>query len=456
MPDELNDHPWDHEWIIGDQIGAGGQGETYHATSRSNPELRAVIKKLKHNDSLQARGRMNSEVANLELLRAEGGAVPQVYDHNTHAHKDQAIDLYMVMEYVEGETLDKIIETHGTLSFEDATRIALKLCETITLAHNNLILHRDLKPENIIVRNLKSADVMIIDYGLSFNVENPTNLTRASEHLWNAFFTLPATTVPGGNRKDPRVDVASVCAIFYYLLTGKIPSSLTDDNGLPPHQRPGCSPKEFIKNESLISQFEVLFNQGFATDVDFRFQTIEEFKDRIEGLQNDGQISPIEDPISVSKRLSLMLLKKDRKSQLLEFHPKAEKINSEIEKYAIKFVGKLNRFMISLDNVSIHPNGYRAPEEFDHVISQNFQIKMNPAHHNQLRILMFAFVAKGNQCAILSKRFERNDNQKILASTEWKELVWYDSETDPSIENIKKEIQMWLNDSMEQLLFLFD
>src|SRR5436189_111860 len=82
----------------------------------------------------------------------------------------------------------------------------LDLCGTVAAAHRERVLHRDLKPANIIVRNFEKADLVIVDYGLSFNeTENEgEHLTDEDERIANQFISLDEMTAPGGDKRDPR------------------------------------------------------------------------------------------------------------------------------------------------------------------------------------------------------------------------------------------------------------
>ena len=111
---------------------------------------------------------MFREVANLKTLHTDGGSVPRVIEDNTQYYEDKSVELNLIMEFIDGNTLREIIDK-GAIPIELAGRIALKIAETIRIAHKYPILHRDLKPDNIIVRDLDKIDIVIIDYGLSFN-----------------------------------------------------------------------------------------------------------------------------------------------------------------------------------------------------------------------------------------------------------------------------------------------
>ncbi|HMO92587.1 MAG TPA: protein kinase [Pirellulaceae bacterium] len=442
-------HPWDDNWDVGNRLGKGGQGLTHLATRKTDPSAQAALKTLKNNKDPQARGRMHREVASLEVLSSAGGSVPRVFDHNTEHYKDTSVELFVAMEYIPGPTLRELVERDGPLGIATATAVTRRICETIDLAHSFPILHRDLKPENVIARSLTDADIVIVDYGLSFNAEDP-DVTVTDDTFRNRFLDLPETNTPGGNRRDPRSDVTAACALYYYLLTGHVPGQLQGGDGRLPHMRPGFSLQETVKEKSLIGQLEVLFNRGFAPNVDNRFQTVAEFQGRIALMTADTSGAPPEDPIAVAERASAVLRQRDRKTQLQEFQPHANTIQQALQKFANGFAKKLGRFKLSAGNEG--SLGAKLPENLDRVSPHQFKVQINPAHHNHLRIVVYTVASRGEQCVILRQRYSRNgSNNQIEPVDEYEELLWYDATNVPDLAPITTDIQHWINAAIQEL-----
>jgi serine/threonine protein kinase len=442
-------HPWDKNWDVGKRLGTGGQGLTHLATRKSDPSAQAVLKTLKNNKDAQARGRMHREVASLEVLSSAGGSVPRVFDHNTEHYKDPSTELFVAMEYVPGPTLRELVERGGPLETANATAVTLRICNTIELAHTFPILHRDLKPENVIARSLDNADIVIVDYGLSFNAEDP-DVTVTDDTFRNRFLDLPETNTPGGNRRDPRSDITAACALYYYLLTGHVPGQLQGGDGRLPHMRPGFSLRETVKDKSAIGQLEVLFNRGFAPNVDNRFQSVAEFRDRISLMTADASRTPPEDPIAVAERASAVLRQRDRKTQLQEFLPHANTIQQTLNKFANGFANKLGRFLLSAGGEGTL--GTQLPANLDRVSPHQFKIQINPAHHNHLRIAVYTVASRGEQCVVLRQRFFRDgSNSNIEPVDGYQELLWYDATQVPDLTPITTDIQHWINGAIQEL-----
>jgi serine/threonine protein kinase len=199
--------PWSENWDIVEPLGKGGQGTTFIANRKSDGQ-KGVVKILKHQDSDEARRRMHREVSNLKTLHGAGCKVPQIFDGNTDQFESSSIDLFFVMEVISGQRLCDVVGEKG-VDFNKSILLVKDLLETIKKALVEDVIHRDLKPENIIIRNFEANDVVIVDYGLSFNATQDGDVTRASETLDNSFFSLPERRVVGGNRRDPRSDLSS-------------------------------------------------------------------------------------------------------------------------------------------------------------------------------------------------------------------------------------------------------
>jgi serine/threonine protein kinase len=275
---------WETRWKReGKHLGKGGQGTTELVTSVEDSSLRAALKILRNAKSEQARQRMRGEVVNLDILSQAHAKVPRVIEHNTESYKNLGIPLYVIMEYVSGETLAEFLLRTGPLDLDSAAKIALALADTMRIAHSvasSPILHRDLKPSNVIVRDPASWDIVTIDYGLSFNHEID-DVTETGERFRNEFLDLPEYRTPGANKRDTRSDVTMLSGILFWCLTGVTPATLQGPDGRPPHSRQGSEIETRLGGDSRWRDLVILFNRAFAQNVDTRFQSVDELVDRI-------------------------------------------------------------------------------------------------------------------------------------------------------------------------------
>ncbi|MCZ2258833.1 Stk1 family PASTA domain-containing Ser/Thr kinase [Sporosarcina sp. G11-34] len=145
----------------------------------------------------------------------------------THPHIVDIFDVgeegelhYLVMEYVEGQTLKEFITSNGPLSPEAALPIMHQLISAISNAHYNGIVHRDIKPQNILMDS--DGNVKITDFGIAMAL-SATAHTKTNSILGTVHYLSPEQA--RGGMATKKSDIYSVGIVFYELLTGKLPFS---------------------------------------------------------------------------------------------------------------------------------------------------------------------------------------------------------------------------------------
>ena len=228
-------------YLVVKKIGSGGMGDVYLA---EDPRLeRRVALKRVSEDS-------RDSVARARLIR-EAKAAARI-DHPNIATIHDIIEVdgdpYIVMEFVEGETLGRRLE-RGPLAPELVVEIALQLASALRAAHALGIIHRDLKPSNVILRNDGTAKVL--DFGLAMGPA--TGLSRITES--GAVVGTPAYMSPEqalGGAPDRRSDVFSLGLLLLECLTGETPNRAVklEDPGAPvvdPVSLEGRVPQHFAE-----------------------------------------------------------------------------------------------------------------------------------------------------------------------------------------------------------------
>jgi serine/threonine-protein kinase len=126
---------------------------------------------------------------------------------------------YIVMEYVEGETLKELIRRRGRLPGNEAVGLALGLLAAIEFAHQHHIVHRDIKSQNILID--RTGMVKVTDFGIAR--AGDSSMTEAGSILGTAQYLAPEQA--RGEAVDERTDLYSVGVVLYEMLTGQVPFS---------------------------------------------------------------------------------------------------------------------------------------------------------------------------------------------------------------------------------------
>ena len=125
---------------------------------------------------------------------------------------------YIVMELIEGDTLNKIIEREAPMDYRKVIDIAKQVASALRTAHKNKIIHRDVKPHNIMITN--DGVVKLADFGIARAVNDAT-LSTGSKIVGSVHYFSPEQA--RGNYVDERSDIYSLGIVMYEMLTGKVP-----------------------------------------------------------------------------------------------------------------------------------------------------------------------------------------------------------------------------------------
>ena len=203
-------------------LGEGGFGIVYEAIDE-RIHKRVAVKVL--------RRRYAEAPRHVERFRQEAVAAAQLRHPNIVQVSDFATleedgRPYLVMEFLDGETLDALLARTHKVSPVVAVRLAIHLCRGLAEAHRNGIIHRDLKPSNVIVNNLDGPTPMvkIVDFGIAKLTDDqltPSELTTGVV-MGTPMYMAPEQIQVRG-QLDGRADVYAVGVILYELLTGMAP-----------------------------------------------------------------------------------------------------------------------------------------------------------------------------------------------------------------------------------------
>ncbi len=200
---------------LDEKLGAGGMGSVYLGLQSSvgrRVAVKVLSDHLARNAEYIARFRREAVTAG----KLEHPNIVTVYDIRHEGGR-----YCIVMEYVEGQPLQRILDVVGALPPKEAARLVVGILRGLHHAHAAGVVHRDVKPGNVIVT--KENEPKILDFGLAIGLDPRDKLTGTGSVLGTPLYISPEQA--RGKAAEPRSDVYSTGVMFYALLTGRVPFS---------------------------------------------------------------------------------------------------------------------------------------------------------------------------------------------------------------------------------------
>lgn len=177
---------------------------------------------------------------------------------------------YLVMEYLEGDPLDKIIANRHPLHLLHKLEVMLGLCHGLSFAHRRGIVHRDIKPANVIT--LKDGGVKIVDFGIAHIGDK--SVTRTGQIVGSLSYMSPEQV--NGKLVDQRSDIFSAAVVLFHLVTYSLPfdAGSTAATLLCILNDPPRPLNEFLA--SYPPELEAILLKALEKDREKRYQSIDE------------------------------------------------------------------------------------------------------------------------------------------------------------------------------------
>jgi hypothetical protein len=227
------------------RLGQGGMGAVYRAWD-TRLSIPVAVKEMVPQPGL--------DTATMAELRQQFQQEATILARLTHTHLVRVTDFfedagnaYLVMDFVEGESLADRIAREGALSEKDVLTWANQLLSALDYCHGQGVLHRDIKPQNVIIRS--DGRAVLVDFGLVklWDPSDPHTRT-AMRGMGTPEYAPPEQYETAAGHTSPSSDVYSLGATLYHALTGQAPATATlrmaDPAQFVPIQRaaPGVTP----------------------------------------------------------------------------------------------------------------------------------------------------------------------------------------------------------------------
>jgi eukaryotic-like serine/threonine-protein kinase len=270
------------KYRVVEKIGRGGMGTVYKAVDETldrevavkvlNPDLgeREVVRRFRAEAMTLARLNHPGIATIYELFRTDD-------------------DLLMVMEFVRGETFDRIVERVGPLSPARAASLGAQVLDALGHAHRVGIVHRDLKPANLMLTQYGSIKIM--DFGIA-RVLGTEHLTSDGLMMGTPAYMAPEQVL--ATDVDARADLYSVGVVLYRLLSGNLP--FTADTAIAMAHKQLKDPPTPLRQfrAELPPWCEAVLARALAKSPADRFQTAEEFRDVL--VESGASLVPVAAP----------------------------------------------------------------------------------------------------------------------------------------------------------------
>ena len=247
------------------KLGSGGMSTVYLA--RDEVLDRPVAVKLMHRE-------MTEQPDQLERFNQEARAVAKLSNPNVVAVIDAGEDQgrpYIVLEYVQGETLKQRIARVGALDATEALAYGLEVAQGLGVAHERNMVHRDVKPQNVLIDSTGRAK--LTDFGIAREL-NDEGVTATGRVIGTTDYVAPEQAM--GKDVDPRSDIYSLGIVLYEMLTGDVPFEADNQIGVAmKHVNEELPDVQVIRPDISAASARVV-DRATTKNPDDRYQTIEE------------------------------------------------------------------------------------------------------------------------------------------------------------------------------------
>jgi serine/threonine-protein kinase len=276
-------------YTLKSELGEGGMATVYLAEDpkfHTDVAVKMLKKEFVHNENI--RKRFIAEARN--MFKMSHPNIIKVTDLI-----EEGDTVAFVMEYVEGETLKQYIERKGKLKNQEIKNIFSQMLDALTYVHEQKLIHRDIKPSNFMID--KKGKVKLMDFGIAKNTDISSadyTQTGTNQSMGTPLYMSPEQ-IKSTKAVTLHSDIYSLGVVLWSMVTGQKPYQGNTTSTFELHTK--------IVNEKLPATatiFDIIIEISTAKNLDERFKNCAEFRNKLEGLKNQGLVSdqniPIQNP----------------------------------------------------------------------------------------------------------------------------------------------------------------
>ncbi|NNG38393.1 Stk1 family PASTA domain-containing Ser/Thr kinase [Flexivirga sp. ID2601S] len=275
---------------VGELIGRGGMAEVHlgHDTRLGRTVAIKMLRvDLARDSSFLTRFRREAQSA----AGLSHHSIVAVYDSGEETFTETGgatVDVpYIVMEYVDGQTLREILNEEGKLSPDEAARVTMGILSALEYSHDKGIVHRDIKPANVMLT--KGGSVKVMDFGIARALaDTGATMTSAQAVVGTARYLSPEQAQ--GETVDARSDLYSAGCVFYELLTGRTPFVGEPVSLVYQHITDPPKPPSFYE-PSVPKAMDAVALRSLEKKRDDRYQTAAAFRGDLQAARTGAPLS---------------------------------------------------------------------------------------------------------------------------------------------------------------------